>query len=543
MRTNSQADAPTRVYRPRTLTKRSDSDATDSMSDDQQRDERPEQRSSERFERREKTRFSSDSRSYKPRTYRPHDSSNDQQADAAAPEAPKHDGFSWSEMPYASKNIDERPERVRSERRDDDRRPFRSNDRFERRDDDRRPFRSNDRFERRDDDRRPFRSNDRFERRDDDRRPFRSNNRFERRDDDRRPFRSNNRFERRDDDRRPFRSNDRFEHRDDDRRPFRSNNRFEHRDDDRRPFRSNDRFERRDDDRRPFRSNDRFGKAKFGQRFEEAKPRSRKKVFDFSNDTEPETIALKPAMPPINEADAAQGLVRLNKYIANSGLCSRREADEYIQNGQITVNGEVVSTLGAKVNSTDEICFKGKKLESERRVYIVMNKPKDYVTTVDDPHAAHTVMELLEGACSERIYPVGRLDRNSTGVLLFTNDGDLTKKLTHPSFRKRKIYQVTLDRKVSEADLETIFNGIELDGERIEVDAIDYTANSDGTEVGIEIHSGQNRVVRRLFESLNYRVDKLDRVYFAGLTKKNLPRGTWRFLEPKEISMLKMGRF
>ena len=479
MRTNSQADAPTRVYRPRTLTKRSDSDATDSMSDDQQRDERPEQRSSERFERREKTRFSSDSRSYKPRTYRPHDSSNDQQADAAAPEAPKHDGFSWSEMPYASKNIDERPERVRSERRDDDRRPFRSNDRFEHRDDDRRPFRSNDRFERRDDDRRPFRSNDRFERRDDDRRPFRSNNRFE----------------------------------------------------------------RRDDDRRPFRSNDRFGKAKFGQRFEEAKPRSRKKVFDFSNDIEPETIALKPAMPPINEADAAQGLVRLNKYIANSGLCSRREADEYIQNGQITVNGEVVSTLGAKVNSTDEICFKGKKLESERRVYIVMNKPKDYVTTVDDPHAAHTVMELLEGACSERIYPVGRLDRNSTGVLLFTNDGDLTKKLTHPSFRKRKIYQVTLDRKVSEADLETIFSGIELDGERIEVDAIDYTANSDGTEVGIEIHSGQNRVVRRLFESLNYRVDKLDRVYFAGLTKKNLPRGTWRFLEPKEISMLKMGRF
>ena len=415
MRTNSQADAPTRVYRPRTLTKRSDSDATDSMSDDQQRDERPEQRSFERFERREKTRFSSDSRSYKPRTYRPHDSSNDQQADAAAPEAPKHDGFSWSEMPYASKNIDERPERVRSERRDDD--------------------------------------------------------------------------------------------------------------------------------RRPFRSNDRFGKAKFGQRFEEAKPRSRKKVFDFSNDIEPETIALKPAMPPINEADAAQGLVRLNKYIANSGLCSRREADEYIQNGQITVNGEVVSTLGAKVNSTDEICFKGKKLESERRVYIVMNKPKDYVTTVDDPHAAHTVMELLEGACSERIYPVGRLDRNSTGVLLFTNDGDLTKKLTHPSFRKRKIYQVTLDRKVSEADLETIFSGIELDGERIEVDAIDYTANSDGTEVGIEIHSGQNRVVRRLFESLNYRVDKLDRVYFAGLTKKNLPRGTWRFLEPKEISMLKMGRF
>lgn len=461
MRTNSQADAPTRVYRPRTLTKRSENDETDSKSDDQQRDDRPEQRSFERSERREKPRFSSDSRSYKPRTYRSHDSSNDQQAEAAAPEAPKHDGFSWSEMPYASKNTEEK------------------SDRFDRRDGERRSFRNSDRSERRDDDRRPFRSNDRFERGNDDRRPFRSN----------------------------------------------------------------DRSERGNDDRRSFRSNDRVGKAKYGQRFSDKPQRSRKKVFDFSTDMESAAIAMPATMPPVNEADAAQGLIRLNKYIANSGLCSRREADEYIQNGQITVNGEVVSTLGAKVNSTDEICFKGKKLESERRVYIVMNKPKDYVTTVDDPHAAHTVMELLEGACEERIYPVGRLDSKSTGVLLFTNDGDLTKKLTHPSFRKRKIYQVTLDRKVSEADLETIFKGIELDGERIEVDAIDYTVNSDGTEVGIEIHSGQNRVVRRLFESLNYRVDKLDRVYFAGLTKKNLPRGTWRFLEPKEVSMLKMGRF
>ena len=235
--------------------------------------------------------------------------------------------------------------------------------------------------------------------------------------------------------------------------------------------------------------------------------------------------------------------MRLNKYIANSGICSRREADEYIQNGQITVNGEVVTTLGSKVKRDDAVCFKGKQLQSERKVYILMNKPKDYVTTVEDPHATHTVMELLEGACEERVYPVGRLDRNSTGVLLFTNDGDLTKKLTHPSFKKKKVYNVQLDRKVTEDDLERIFNGIELDGEKVEVDAVDYTVDSDGTEVGIEIHSGQNRVVRRLFESLNYRVDKLDRVYFAGLTKKKLSRGQWRFLEPKEINMLKMGRF
>ncbi len=242
-------------------------------------------------------------------------------------------------------------------------------------------------------------------------------------------------------------------------------------------------------------------------------------------------------------AKSNDGLIRLNRYIANSGLCSRREADEYIANGQITVNGQVVTTLGTKVKPDDEVRFKGKLLMSERKVYILLNKPKDYVTTLDDPHAKHTVMELIEGACTERVYPVGRLDRNSTGVLLLTNDGELTTRLTHPSFKKRKIYHVGLDRRVSPDHLQSILDGVELDGEKVQVDAIDYVEGGDGYEVGIEIHSGQNRVVRRIFESLGYKVTKLDRVYFAGLTKKNLPRGKWRFLTQKEINMLKMNRF
>jgi len=236
-------------------------------------------------------------------------------------------------------------------------------------------------------------------------------------------------------------------------------------------------------------------------------------------------------------------LIRLNRYIANSGVCSRREADELIANGQVTVNGKVVTELGTKVRRDDVVMYKGKRLTAERKVYILLNKPKDYVTTVDDPHAKHTVMELIEGACDVRVYPVGRLDRNSTGVLLLTNDGDLTTRLTHPSFKKRKIYHVGLDRKVKPDDLNKILQGVELDGEMIQVDAIDYVEGSDGSEIGIEIHSGQNRVVRRIFESLGYKVTKLDRVYFAGLTKKNLPRGKWRFLTEKEVNMLKMNRF
>lgn len=271
------------------------------------------------------------------------------------------------------------------------------------------------------------------------------------------------------------------------------------------------------------------------------KSKTFKKKFDndFASTSKPKRESAKVEKPERED----DGLIRLNKYVANSGLCSRREADEMIQNGLISVNGVVITQLGTRVNPNDEICHKGKALDAERKVYILLNKPKDYVTTVEDPHAKRTVMELIDGACEERVYPVGRLDRNSTGVLLLTNDGEMTKRLTHPSFLKKKIYYVELDKKVSEEDMEKVRQGVEVDGEMLTVDAVDYTEDSDGTEVGVEIHTGQNRVVRRIFESLFYRVVKLDRVYFAGLTKKNLPRGKWRFLTQKEINMIKMNRF
>lgn len=235
--------------------------------------------------------------------------------------------------------------------------------------------------------------------------------------------------------------------------------------------------------------------------------------------------------------------IRLNKYLANAGICSRREADEFIQAGVVKVNGEVVSELGVKVKPTDTIMFHDQTVSIERKVYILLNKPKDCVTTSDDPEERLTVMDLVKGACYERIYPVGRLDRNTTGVLLLTNDGDLASKLTHPKFEKRKIYQVTLDRNLAEADFKTIQAGVTLDEEPITVDNLSYVDPDKANVVGIEIHSGQNRVVRRIFESLNYKVFKLDRVYFAGLTKKNLPRGKWRHLSEKEVSLLKMGAF
>lgn len=254
---------------------------------------------------------------------------------------------------------------------------------------------------------------------------------------------------------------------------------------------------------------------------------------------------VKPTPPEIeNELKTDnEGLIRLNKYISNSGLCSRREADSLIEKGLITVNGEVVKELGVKVKLTDEIRFKEKHLDPEKKVYILLNKPKDYITTVDDPNATRTVMELIEGACDQRVYPVGRLDRNSTGLLLFTNDGEMTKRLTHPSFMKKKVYEVGLDKKVTLEDMETIRNGLDIEGETIKADAIEYVDNDDFSKIGIEIHSGQNRIVRKIFEKLGYRVYKLDRVYFAGLTKKNLPRGKWRFLTQKEVNTLRMNRF
>ena len=235
--------------------------------------------------------------------------------------------------------------------------------------------------------------------------------------------------------------------------------------------------------------------------------------------------------------------LRLNKFLANAGVCSRREADEFIQAGLVTVNGEVVTELGTKILRTDEVKFHDAPVTLEKKVYVLLNKPKDYVTTSDDPQQRKTVMDLVKDVCPERIYPVGRLDRNTTGVLLLTNDGDLASKLTHPKFLKKKVYHVHLDKNLTSHDMDQIREGITLDDGEIKADAIEYADDRDKSQVGIEIHSGKNRIVRRIFESLGYRVTKLDRVQFAGLTKKNLRRGDWRFLTEKEVDMLRMGAF
>ena len=233
-------------------------------------------------------------------------------------------------------------------------------------------------------------------------------------------------------------------------------------------------------------------------------------------------------------------IIRLNRYISNTGLCSRREADKFIQDGNISVNGKIISELGIKINKTDIVRYNGKVLQKEKKVYVLLNKPKDFITTSNDPFSRKTVMNLVENACDERIYPVGRLDRNTTGVLLLTNDGDLAKKLSHPSYNIKKIYHVFMDRAPSEEDLEKISKGIKLEDGFIKADNIGYPVPEDKRQIGLELHSGRNRIVRRVFESLGYTVIKLDRVSFAGLTKKNLKRGKWRYLTDKEISWLCM---
>ena len=235
--------------------------------------------------------------------------------------------------------------------------------------------------------------------------------------------------------------------------------------------------------------------------------------------------------------------IRLNKFLANAGICSRREADEFIAAGVVSVNGVVVTELGTKIQRTDDVKFHDESVNIERKVYVFLNKPKDCVTTSDDPQERKTVMHCVKDACKERIYPVGRLDRNTTGVLLLTNDGDLASKLTHPKFLKKKIYHVYCDKNVTKADLDQIASGITLEDGEIHADAISYASETDKKQVGIEIHSGKNRIVRRIFESLGYRVNKLDRVYFAGLTKKGLRRGDWRYLTEQEVNMLRMGSF
>ena len=235
--------------------------------------------------------------------------------------------------------------------------------------------------------------------------------------------------------------------------------------------------------------------------------------------------------------------IRLNKYLSNSGVCSRREADEFIKAGLVKVNGETVTELGIKVKRSDAVTFHNEQVKLEQKVYVLLNKPKNCVTTADDPHERLTVMDLVKNACQERIVPVGRLDRNTTGVLLLTNDGDLASKLTHPKFLKKKIYHVWVDKDVSITDMQKIAQGVELEDGEIHADAVSYVTETDKDQVGIEIHSGRNRVVRRMLEALGYHIVKLDRVYFAGLTKKNLKRGQWRYLNEKEVSMLRMGAF
>lgn len=269
------------------------------------------------------------------------------------------------------------------------------------------------------------------------------------------------------------------------------------------------------------------------------KPFERKKIRLKRRTTDaPKNFGKGRAKTP--ERTATTGEMRLNRFVANAGVCSRREADKYIAAGLVTVNGKPVTEMGVKVKMSDDVRFDGRRLDAEKKVYVLLNKPKDFVTTTSDPHAERTVMELIENACDERIYPVGRLDRSTTGVLLFTNDGEMADRLTHPSHNIKKIYQVSLDKPVTKNDLLQIADGVELEDGLIAADAISFIDPADKTEIGLEIHSGKNRVVRRIFEHLGYKVKKLDRVFFAGLTKKNLPRGRWRMLSQKEVQFLKM---
>lgn len=395
------------------------------------------------------------------------------------------------EIKFDRDNSRERPERRSFERRDE-----RGGERnFERRDnftDRRNERRGEDRFERRGEDRR---RDDRGERRNDDRR---GGERFERRGDQ---GRGNDRFERRAE----GRGGERFERRDD--RGERRDNGFERRD---------NRFERRSDDRR--------GDNRYERRGDDRRGGSR-----FSS---PKIVKRE------NNDD---GLIRLNKYISNSGICSRRDADVLIAAGAVTVNGNIVTEMGYKVSPEDIIVYGGERLVNEKKKYLLLNKPKGYITTSDDPQKRKTVMNLIHGACKERIYPVGRLDRNTTGILLFTNDGEMAKKLTHPSFGARKVYHVETDKNVTQADLTRLVEGIELEDGVTVVDQAHFVGDGlDKKKIGIEIHSGKNRIVRRLFEYLGYEVVKLDRVVFAGLTKKELPKGTYRFLTEKEVGFLKM---
>ena len=314
-----------------------------------------------------------------------------------------------------------------------------------------------------------------------------------------------------------------------------------------RPERSNDRgFGRGERTERPTRT---FNREERGERTE--RPTRSFNRDERSNDRGFKAGAKRTAAPKRDEKprsypkfnpNQSAGEIRLNRFISQSGVCSRREADDFILAGVVTVNGQVVTELGTKILPTDEVRFHDEKLQGEKNVYLVLNKPKGYVTSLDDPHAEKTVMDLVKNACTERVYPVGRLDKNSLGLLLITNDGDITRQLTHPSYRKKKIYQVTLDKPLTRADMDSLTEGITLEDGDIFADEVAY-ASEDKRTVGVEIHSGRNRIVRRMFEHLGYTVQKLDRVYYAGLTKKNLKRGEWRFLTRDEVMRLKTGQY
>lgn len=300
---------------------------------------------------------------------------------------------------------------------------------------------------------------------------------------------------------------------------------------------------------RPRRSG--YGKPSFGSKPAYGSKPGARKPFAKRSQADEGMKAMLSRKPQVNgrysDDDTApteiQEVVRLNKFIANSGVCSRREADTLIQSGVVTVNGEVVTELGVKVNVlTDDVRFNGQRLKGEEKVYIVMNKPKGYVTTASDPHAEKTVMDLLKG-CPTRVFPVGRLDKNTTGVLMFTNDGEMAERLTHPSYNKKKIYQVVLDAPLTEEDQQKILAGIELSDGVVSADELEFIDAHDHRQLGIEIHSGKNRIVRRIFESLGYEVRALDRVYFAGLTKKGLKKSDWRYLTEGEVNILKMGAY
>lgn len=275
------------------------------------------------------------------------------------------------------------------------------------------------------------------------------------------------------------------------------------------------------------------------RREEPARKSKNTKGFEGKRKTERATVKPKEKQAFKKTTDE----IRLNRYLANAGICSRRDADTYIAAGVVSINGKVVTELGTKVGYGDIVKFNDAPIIPEKKTYILLNKPKDYVTTLDDPHAKNTVMDLIRNGCKERVYPVGRLDKATTGLLLLTNDGDLADYLSHPRNNKKKIYQVTLDKIPSEADLQKLYDGVVLEDGSVKADEVSYCNPDDKHEVGIEIHSGRNRVVRRMFEHLGYKVKKLDRVYYAGLTKKNLPRGKWRFLDDKEVAMLKRGAY